>query len=100
MKGSAGSSRCTVKCRILRDQINYKSFLLQGKSLGVFSLAAQQILIEATGLLDDAQGKLLIHGLVIIAKLVLGLAIRSFVVTEPCPDLVNLSRELPAIHPG
>ena len=70
--------------------------LLQSQALGICCLATQQGLIETTRFFNHAQGELLVHCFVIIAEFVLRLAIRSLVVAEPCPDLVNLSRELPA----
>ena len=70
--------------------------LFQGQTLLVIRLATQQVLVKLTGLLDDSQGKLLVHCLVVKAKFVLGLAVRCFVVPEPYSNFVYLSGKLPA----
>ena len=72
--------------------------LFKGQALRI-CLAAQEVLVELTGLLDNSQSEFFVHGLVIVAKFVLRLSIWCFVVTEPGPDLVHLSRELPAASP-
>lgn len=70
--------------------------LFERQRLLVLGLAAEQILIELAGLFDNPKGKLLVHGFVIVPKLVLGFAIWGLVVPEPGPDLVHLTWELSA----
>mmetsp|Transcript_26791 Transcript_26791/g.58382 ORF Transcript_26791/g.58382 Transcript_26791/m.58382 type:complete len:309 (+) Transcript_26791:69-995(+) len=68
--------------------------LLEGKLLGVLTLAAHEGVVELVGLGDHLHSVLLVHALIVEAVLVGGLAVGDLVVTEPGADGIDGAGEL------
>jgi hypothetical protein len=67
--------------------------LIESKLLSVGTSTRTKLVIESMSLLNHSHSKLFVQALVIISKLIRGLAVRDLIISEPVENLGKFTRE-------